>query len=161
MDKKEIIRGIIKELERQKSEIDAGLRSTKQAAKDSPSAMESHSDTTRNQMQTLARNLKTMAEEKEAAIVSLKRTFVSNSERFGTAKEGAVVETEFENGEKKRYLIVPEGGAGVYVDENGVQIISITLGTPLGAALVGKKTGEFATLVGKNGERKIKILDIF
>jgi len=160
MDKRAVMRGVIMELERQKSELEAGLNSAKQAAKDSPSAMESHSDTTRNQMQILATNFKTMAEEKEIAIRSLNKLLDSGKNHFDSVKDGAVIETEGENKEKRFYAVVPEGGAGATVNENGIMVTSITLKTPLGKALADRKTGETATLLGKNGERKIKILSI-
>jgi transcription elongation GreA/GreB family factor len=161
MDKRSAIGAIIKELERQKLELENGLKSAKQAAKDSPSAMESHSDTTRNQMQILGDNIKRMIEEKGKALDSLKKIMDSSEGVFDSVQDGAVIETEGEKNEKHFYVIVPEGGAGATIDQNGVPITSITLKTPLGTALAGKKTGDTAIVQNKNGDRKIKILGIF
>jgi len=160
MNKEAAIKGIIKELERQRLELENGLKSAKRDAKESPSAMESHSDTTRNQMQTLAANIERTIKEKEMAILSLNKFLNSSEKQSDTAKEFALVEIENESGEKRFYAIVPEGGAGATIDEGGVPITSITLKTPLGIALTNKKIGETAIIQNKSGNRTIKILNI-
>ena len=160
MDKKAVIAGIIGELENQKIEMEKGLVSTRQAAKESPSAMESHSDTTRNQMQTIAASIERAVKEKETAIAMLKK-YSDSGEKINTVKDGTVVEIEGERNEKKIYIVVPEGGAGAMINLNGAAITSITLKTPLGAALANKKAGETAILKNASGERKLKILGIF
>lgn len=141
--------------------MENGLKSARRDAKESPSAIESHSDTTRNQMQTLAANIERAIKEKEIAVNRLKALINSSSEKIDTIKEGALVEIETENGEKNFYIIAPDGGAGASVEENGIRITSITLKTPLGAALMDKKIGETVIIQNKNGNKKIKILNIF
>jgi transcription elongation GreA/GreB family factor len=160
MDKKTVIKGVIEELERQRGELETGLRSAEQAAIDSPGAMQSHSDTTKSQMHTLAMNIKNLVKQKDAAIRSLNK-LMDSEEVFDSVKEGALVETTGENNEKNFYIIVPEGGAGTTIVREGAAIISITLATPLGTALSGKTNGENAILKTRSGERKIKIINIF
>ena len=159
MNKKTIIRGVIDELERQKNELETGLKSAEEAALESPGAMQSHSDTTKSQMHTLAMNIKNMAKQKETAIGSLNK-LMDSEKIFDSVKEGALVETEGEDGEKNFYIIAPEGGAGATIIREDATIISITLATPLGTALSGKTAGETAILKTKAGERKIKIINI-
>ncbi len=159
MDKKAIIRGVMDELERQRTELETGLRSAEQAAIDSPGAMQSHSDTTKSQMHNLAVNIKSLIRQKETAIRSLNKLMSSN-EIFDSVEEGALIETAGENSEKNFYIIAPEGGAGATIVREGASIISITLATPLGMALSGKKIGGTAILKTRTGERKIKIINI-
>ena len=160
MDKAGIVNEIIKELERQRSELETGLASARQAAMESPGAMQSHSDTTKSQMHTLASNIEKLIKEKTSAINALKNNPASegSSKKIGI---GTLVETEGENGRKIFYLIAPEGGAGAVIERGNEKITSITPGTPLGSALLEKRIGDTAVLKNRTGDRNLKILNIY
>ncbi len=159
MDKKTVIKGVIDELGRQRAELETGLKSAEEAALESPGAMQSHSDTTKSQMHTLAMNIKNMVKQKETAIGSLNK-LMDSEKVFGSVKEGALVETKGEDGKENFYIIAPDGGAGATIVREDATIISITLATPLGTVLSGKTAGETAILRTRTGERKIKIINI-
>ncbi|MGC9610705.1 MAG: GreA/GreB family elongation factor [Minisyncoccia bacterium] len=161
MGKNEVIREILKEIRNQKSEIEAGLISTRQAAKEAPGAMESHSDTTKSQMHTLATNMEKILKEKELIEKFLENLMNAKPEENYSIKLGALTETEDQKHQKTFYLIVPEGGAGVIIQKENTKVVSISPETPLGSELINKKSGDTAILRNKNGEKIIKILNIF
>lgn len=161
MDKNEVVNEILQEIRKQKSEIEAGLVSIRQAAKEAPGAMESHSDTTKSQMHTLATNIENIFKEKEVVEKFLNNLLNEKNEKSNLIKLGTLVETEDQNHQKTFYLLVPNGGAGVIIQKENIRIVSISPETPLGVELSGKKSGDTMTLINKNGEKIIKIVDTF
>ena len=161
MDKRGIIKAVLSELERQKSELESGLASARQTALEAPGAMQSHSDTTKSQMHTLAANLEKMIKDKEAAIRYLNDPLNGSPDRNETISNGALIEIQDENNAKKFYLLVPDGGAGVNVNVGNIAVTSLTMRTPLGSALTGKKIGDTAAIQNKAGNRNVKILNVY
>lgn len=161
MDKTSIVNAVIKKLTRQKTGLETGLVSAKRAALESPGAMQSHSDTTKSQMHTLAANIEKLIKEKTAAINALKTSAISEPGNHNQIKLGTLVEIEGQNEQKIFYLIVPEGGAGAVVKVDGVTVISLTTKSPLGSALFNRKIGETVILENKNGKKILNISNIF
>lgn len=161
MNKNEVISDVIKELKKQRSEIEAGLNSAKQAAREAPGAMQSHSDTTKSQMYTLAANMENLVKEKEAVEKFLENLKNTKSEKSDSIELGALAETEDQNHQKTFYLIVPKGGAGIIIQKENIRVVSITPETPLGSELLNKKIGDAAVLRNKNGNITLKIIKVF
>jgi transcription elongation GreA/GreB family factor len=160
MDKKTAIKAVIKELERQKTGLETGLRSAERAAVEAPGAMESHSDTTKAQMHTLAANITELIAENDRTMKYLDGLPIDEPEKRNEIKEGTLVKIKTEEGNEGNYFLIPDGSGGISVDIGGESITLITAKTPLGSILLGKKTGETAVLKNKSGERAMKILDI-
>jgi len=161
MDKRGVIKAVLSELERQKSELESGLASAKQTALEAPGAMQSHSDTTKSQMHTLAANIEEIIKEKEIAIRYLDNSLNGGPDKNEVIKEGAFIEVRDENNKKKFYLLVPDGGAGVIVKVGEISVTSLTAKTPLGSALAGKKIGDTVAFQNKTGNRNLKVLNVY
>lgn len=163
MDKKTLITEVIKELEIQKLQIEEGLKTTLKSAAEAPSAMQSHSDTTRSQMHRLAEELRNSLTEKERAISALRNLPEEQLQRSEVVQIGSVVEVQ-ESGDKRSfYFILPEGG-GTEVKNEKQRIVVITSRTPLAAVLFGKKKGNIAKFqipTASKKDREMTILNVW
>jgi len=127
MNHLELLRKEIKSNLKKTQEV---LRQTRKDRDDSPSAMESHSDTSRSKLERDA----TLH---ELRIKKLKAFLETVPEKTRAAKKVGMwnlVEVEVPTG-LMRIVIVPEGLGGIFLDD--VRCISDK--TSLGAAIVGKK----------------------
>lgn len=155
MDKTIILSAVIDELKTEKQEIEAGLKTTKQTAIDAPSPMQSHSDTTKFQMNILADNLKRSLEEKENSINALILFSQNQPNSSSIIQMGSVIELR-EAGSVKFYFILPAGG-GIKIEKNNKIITVITPQTPLAAALQGKSKSDKI----KFRTKELEIINIF
>jgi hypothetical protein len=125
MDKQEIKQKLIDYLQKQK-ELLVRSRDQAKAARDSaPSAMESHSDTTRS--------------EKEKLVFALDRDIAAMDGYIKSAKkmDPEYLELVGQNSVMK-VLLVPAGIGGKKIGD----ILLLGLNSPLGQAVAGKKSGD-------------------
>ncbi len=158
-DKAALIDQVIDTLERDKASAEAGLASARQGAKEAPSAMESHSDTTRSQMQHLAENLEKDIQEKENGITELEDLKTSIGPNNGSVNIGSVVGIADDAGRRFVYFVLPAGG-GVKVADGNKKITVLSATAPLAKAIIGKRAGGTATLATGPKIRQLKILSI-
>jgi len=59
----------------------------------------------------------------------------------------------------KQYILL-EGGAGIIVEDDGKKWIVVTIASPLGEALLGKKKGEKFIFFAGGKERELEILEV-
>lgn len=76
----------------------------------------------------------------------------------GAAAVGSLV-TVRSQGKTSRYFLVPSSG-GIALDAAGVKAQTLSVKSPLGAALLGLSEGEEAELSGVKAERVYEILDV-
>ena len=71
-------------------------------------------------------------------------------------RAGALVDAEDEDGKVVRYVLAPDGGGKTLT--GGVQVV--TPGSPLGAALVGKRAGDDVELVLAGKSRQLAVVRV-
>ena len=140
MDKNALLAIVIEKLKTEKQEIQAVLNTTKQTAIAAPSPMQSHSDTTKFQMNILANNQKQSLEEKENSINSLISFSQNRLNSSSSIQLGSLIELK-EVMDLKFYFILPAGG-GIKIEKDNKVITIITPQTPLATALQGKNKGD-------------------
>lgn len=155
MDKNTLLEIVIEKLKTEKQDIETGLKTAKQTAVDAPGPMQSHSDTTKFQMNVLFENLKQTLEEKENSINTLISFSKNQPSSLTTVQLGSVVELK-DSGEIKFYFILPAGG-GIKVEKDNKIITAITPQTPLATALQGKNKGDKI----KFRTKEMEIINIF
>ncbi|MCL4404162.1 GreA/GreB family elongation factor [Patescibacteria group bacterium] len=158
-NKTDLIEKVIESLERDKASAEAGLASAREGAKEAPSAMESHSDTTRSQMQHLAENLEKDIQEKESGIMALGDFKTSVGPAKGDVSVGSVVSITDEAERRFIYFILPAGG-GTKVETDGASITVLSSTAPLAQALIGKRAGETVSFSAGAKVRMLKIIGI-
>jgi len=160
LNKNVLVDRIIAELKKQKEEVERGLASARTSAIEAPGAMQSHSDTTRSQMEHLAENFERIILEKEVAL----REFNDLKKSVDISKEsidvGCVVEVVDEAGMHSFYFIaLSAGGTQVMLDKtNPITVLSST--APLAKALIGKKRGDLATYNIGNKTKSLTIVSV-
>jgi len=161
MNKKLLIAEIIRELETERSQVEINLKSTLRAAAEAPGAMQSHSDTTKSQMHTLADNIRNSLVEKERAISALGNLPESQLQQSEVVQIGSVVEVQ-ESGDKQSfYFVLPEGG-GINVKNEKRCIAVLTSRAPLAMVLIGKKKGDSTKFQIPSGkDREMTILNVW
>ena len=123
MDKLQIVNEL---LTKRKETLLKALGKAKEARNNAPGAMESHSDTSRSQYEKLVGAL-------EQQLSDLEET----AKEFNLKNKSLpLFEISF-NGEKKKFILVPEGLGGEETD--GVRLLAEN--SPLGLQLAGKKVG--------------------
>mgnify|MGYP001590122840 CR=1 FL=1 len=163
MDKKFLITEIIKELEAQKMQNEISLKATLQAAIEAPGAMESHSDTTKAQMHTLADNLRNSLTEKERAISVLRNLPEDQLQQSEVVQIGSVVEIQESGDKRNSYFVLPEGG-GIEVKDEKRCVFVIASRAPLAKVLIGKKKGDSTKLQipsSSGKDREMTILNVW
>lgn len=117
---------------------------TREAATHPEAKPENDKDTRALEQSYLARGQAMRIESLKAGVAA---TGVMSVAACETARVGALVEVEDEDGETVRYFLAPEGGGTKL--KGGVQVV--TPASPLGAALTGKREGDEVelTLAGK------------
>ncbi len=141
MDKKTILRAVIEKLTEQRSELERSLKTVHQGVVDSPSATQSHSDTTRFQMRAIEDKINSTLAEKEKAIAALEELSQSGLPTCRAVEAGAIVEVKGADGKSTTYFILPQGG-GVEIESEGKRITTTTLLAPFAAALQNKTEGD-------------------
>ncbi|MCL5733872.1 MAG: GreA/GreB family elongation factor [Patescibacteria group bacterium] len=157
MNKNNLISSVIKELTSQLSELKSSYQSARQASNEAPGAMQSHSDTTKFQMDQIARNIEKDIKDKERAVVEIKNLLDKPSllKTSRTAGFGSLVFAEI-NRKKNHFFILP-GGSGIHIKPD---ILVVSPPAPVAIALMGKTAGEAFDVSLPAGMTSIKIIDI-
>lgn len=139
-NKKDILRETINKLEISLQEIKVATKGTKERAIAAPSASESHSDTSKNQLQTLAFGLDQRVYDLETEVTSLKNYEVP--EDMEKVLIGSLVEMENVYSGERKYCYVLPGGAGTKIDTLKGEVNIITTKSPIFIAMYAKEKGD-------------------
>lgn len=139
-----------RQLQSKREKLLKGIESAKKARDAAPSAMESHSDTSRSESERLMSALETELKKLDEIINSLPEDFLSKA-GYLTVSEWRYVEVLLDDNLLKLCL-VPEGIGGEVV--NDIRLISTS--APLGKIILNKKKGDTFTF----NEQQGKIEDI-
>ena len=154
MEKQKVLRAYLSYLDRKIQETEKALDSIYEGVYTAPKPSESHSDTTRSQQSKIAL-------ETERRLSSLKSTRAMSSRIFSQKAiypaVGALIAVEDAAfGEIEYYFVVPgQGGEGLFFGE--VEIMSISLQSPILEAISGVKEGDSFDF----RDRKLKLVSIF
>jgi len=143
MDKKSLLALVIEELAKQKRDLIARADETHQMAKEAPSPMESNSDRTRYEMNTLAGNLRDVITRYDATEKAL--SAFTPPEHMDIIGLGAIVVIENAKKMTSNVFLLPDVG-NIPVKLHGTVYASISPDTPLGAGLMGHRAGERVTV---------------
>jgi len=160
MDKKALVEKVVEKLQKEVTELEESMLSMKQAAVEAPSAMQSHSDTTKFQMNALKDDVEKQFSTKNKELEMLEKFEIMPLSSSKEIQNGSMI--KIQDGEKEINYLFLEGGSGIQVeDELGNKIIVVGGGSPMGKILAGKKSGdEIITQFGSK-ERMIRIIDVW
>lgn len=160
MDKKVLIEKVVEKLQKEVTELEESMMSMKQAAIEAPGAMQSHSDTTKFQMNALKNDVEKQFSTKNRELEILEKFEIMPIPSSKEIQNGSVV--KIKDGEKEINYLFLEGGSGIQVeDEQGNNIVVVGENSPMGKVLVGKKIGDEVITQFGSKERKINIVDIW
>jgi transcription elongation GreA/GreB family factor len=151
--KHELLSLVIAELEKQKRELEAHAEETHRYATEAPSPMESNSDKTRFEMNSLHGNMVEVIMGYERTLKSLDG-FVF-PEEGSVVGFGSLVDVSNEHGATSTIFLLP-AVRNVTVKYDGTTCVAISPETPLGGALIGKREGDEVLV----NTRRIKILRV-
>lgn len=144
MNKAALKKELLTTLQKTLDTLLAAHADTREAATHEEAKPENDKDTRALEQSYLARGQAMRIESLKAGVAALGVMSVATCE---TARVGALIEVEDEDGEALHYFLAPEGGGTKL--KGGVQVV--TPASPLGAALTGKREGDEVelTLAGK------------
>ncbi len=154
MNKQLILEKVIDLFNNKISAVDVEIKEVQEQVKSSPTAMESHSDTSRFQSGTLLQNLQRRKGELIKAINQLTRMTLETRE---CAHVGSIVALDSED---PLYLLLPQGADFLEFEIEGIKVVAIGADTILGKSLNGHKIGDSFTINLPKGEKKRKIKSI-
>jgi len=140
MNKASLKKELLEALQKTLDTLLAAHADTREAATHPEAKPENDKDTRALEQSYLARGQALRIEALKAGVAA---TGVMSVAACETARVGAVIEVEDEEGEALRYFLAPEGGGTKL--KGGVQVV--TPASPLGAALTGKREGDEVELV--------------
>ena len=158
MNKRAVIKKIVEQLQ---SELEVYFRAaqfSRAEATHEQSKAESKYDTRGLEASYLARGQSKQAAEIEAAIVEFGKLAAGKLTVNGSIDIGSLVELET-SGESSFYFVGPRAG-GTEVIHDRKEILVITPQSPLGAQLVGKKTGDTPQLTLGGETRATRIVKV-
>lgn len=146
-----------------KRELQAELAHLEQATKAALSAATDEESRPENEYDTRALEASYLAAAQGKRVLEIKRmlgvieTFPSAA-TSGPIVSGSLVEVESE--EKTSWYFLLPFGAGVSASSSGQKVAVVTLDSPLGRALLGKKAGDVAELARPGGPKEFEILSV-
>lgn len=153
MNKARIAQLFIIQLELQIAKCKASLEETHSLINESPSANQSHSDTSRYQLTNVAQGQESrLIEIKETAQI-LKNLDLSSQDMIAVGTVFALRENDIEI---KYYFMFPKA-QGDHIEIDGLIITAVSFQSPIGISVLGKKRGDKL----KTTFSKIEIVDIW
>ncbi len=154
MNKQLILEKVIDIFNDKISAVAAEIKEAQEQVKSSPTAMESHSDTSRFQSDVLLQNLQRRRGELIKIVDQLTKMTLETGE---CAHIGSIVALDSED---LLYLLLPQGADFLEFEIGGIKVVAIGADTILGKSLNGRKIGDSFTTSLPKGEKKRKIKSI-
>lgn len=144
-DKKALLDALLARLRADLAAVESSQRDTQAGAVHEEARPESDKDTRATEASYLARGLARRVEELGASLSQLSNLALRSFGDDDTVALGAVVAAEREDasGEVREvsYFMVPSAG-GIKLEHGGTTVHTLTPGSPLGQALVGKRVDD-------------------
>lgn len=147
MNKKEIAQLFIFKLEDQILKQKKVLDETRSLANDSPSANESHSDTSKFQLGNLALAQESRVRELENTLEKLRSIIFSPNDKITI---GAIFILDCTD-KKIRHYFVFDGAQGINAEVEGITMTAISTESPIGVSAFGKKKGDSVSFSAFSG----------
>ncbi len=157
-EKKAILEETVRILEGNLYDVKESAKDTKERAIQAPSASESHSDTSKNQLQILSFGLDERVYMLESEVTSLRKYKIGNN--LDKVVLGALVGLENIDSEEERHCYILPAGAGTKIETNKGQVNIITTSAPLFAAMMGKEEGDEFVFKLKNSKQEYCITEV-
>lgn len=154
IEKAELVRSAIKRLEENAVLQQASIEREKEVVRDAPTAMESRSDTTRNQRGRLIESLQSQYGEMQSQLVALRELRVEEKQEVGP---GALVNVKARGG-TSFFLIIPGAGGTLEFDDVIIEIISPA--SPVAMGLSGYKAGVTVEITVPAGIMDYEIIEV-
>lgn len=152
MDKAKIVSEILQKLESDLANLVASAKAAHTAATHEESKAEDKYDTRGLEASYLAGAQSKRAAEIQSMISDYRNLELKPFKAGATVAVGALVEVEHQGKASSYFLCLRGGGYAVTVDAKNVNVISVT--SPLGEELVGRKVGEEFEVTLANGTRR-------
>lgn len=158
LEKRALLPAILEKLTQDLAVLAAAAEATRQGATHEESKPENDKDTRGLEASYLARGQAKRVEETEEAIMRLRFLAPRDFGEDDAVDLGALVTVEID-GEQSVFFLVPISG-GLSIALSGVEVRLVTPASPVGAALMGKRTGESFELKTRDKVREYEILRV-
>lgn len=159
VDKRQVIELLIAAVQADLETVSASQRSTQEGAVHEEAKAEDDKDTRAIESQYLARGLAQRVEELREALVKLETLKIRDFDEEDPIALSALVTVEDEEGEQTFYFLVPAAG-GRKLEAGGEVVVVIAPSSPVGRALLGKKSGDAVAIRTPSGTRECEIVTI-
>jgi transcription elongation GreA/GreB family factor len=154
MKREKIQEKIINLLDEKLGGLKESLKETELSVKQAPTAMESHSDTSRFQFGQVADNLRILIDKLEKVIKEIEK-YQSSTERVGL---GSIVKVDKSG--KEIYYYISSLGLEEQFEIDGKELRVISVGTPIAKSIIGKKIDEIVEMHIPSGSYSVTIIEI-
>jgi transcription elongation GreA/GreB family factor len=134
-------------------------RATHEGATHEESRAENDKDTRGLEASYLARGLAQRVAELQASVAALERLSARLFEEHEAIAAGALVCLEGEDGEVSWYLLAPAGG-GRRITSAGIEVRVVTPHSPVGAALLGRRSGDDVDVRTPKGRKEALVRSV-
>lgn len=156
MNKEIVIQKVVELLKQRVQGIERSIQQALQDAREAPSAMESHSDTSRSEKQRLAANFE-QDKTKLAHVMKFVRT-IDSSRALATVQNGSLIQAQ-ENETITWYFMIPAQG-GDHLTINNEVLITLSPDSLIGKSFMGKKQNDTVKFQSPKEIRTITIKQI-
>jgi transcription elongation GreA/GreB family factor len=156
MNKEQILRQIIAQLERDLAVLFSAARAAHEAAIHEQSLPDNEYDTLSLEASYVAQGQANRAQEIKLALETYRKLPLRSFAEDDAIRLTALVTLEAGDGTEKTVFIGPEAG-GLCVTDAGREIIVITPHSPLGKGLIGKAAGDRVTLGSGAAQKEFEI----
>lgn len=144
MDKAALLAAILEKLRDDFEQRQRVSKQTRAAGNDAESRAENKYDTLSTEENYLADGLAKQALAAAQAAATLEKMHLADYGPNAAIDLGALVEVEFADRSREWFFLAPAAG-GTEIEHSGNTVIVLTPESPLGAQLLGRKTGESTT----------------
>ena len=159
ISKSELIRQIMDRLSVELESIEKSAKAAHEAATHEESRSEDSHDTRGIEAGYLAGAQAARAAELKKLLVVFRELPVRDFAPDEMISVGALVRAALDE-KPGWFFLVGAGAAGLHVEQAGQRIQVVTVQSPLGDALVGRKAGEFSELESQKGSTEVEILSV-
>lgn len=157
LHKRQVLARIIAAAEANKAKLKKSLDNIQEEINEAPSAMQSHSDTSRFQTGVLKSALEDECNEAAKFLLAVKKVDVKVMP--ASIQVGTIAEIK-EGGRSFLAIILPLPGPSERIKFRGQEIKIVTVSSPIGEALIGKRVGDTVTVRILEKVRVLKVVRV-
>ena len=156
MNKQLVVQKYFDKLRELRDSAIADVGAYKKASNEAPGAMESHSDTSKFQFDLMSSKI---AEKVSEFDKLLKYKFDDDVEPESVVGVGSLIQIR-ENDKTIYHLIAPKGGGDVGLLVEDTVIAAVSVDSPLGNSLLGKRVGDVVIFTAGSKNRELEVISI-